>query len=114
MNVITRSVVINYLLVFTLSLAISVALLLFMGASLDLPKDVGVAEIVLMLPYLLPEAVRNAMQAAALFAACSGLRTAQRGKRNPGPQFVGGLPLENHPAGGGAGGLDEPGLRVAL
>ena len=71
MNVITRSVVINYLLVFGLSLAISVALLLFVGASLDLPKDVGVTEILLMLPYLLPEAVRNAMQAAALFAACS-------------------------------------------
>ncbi len=71
MNVITRSVLIDFLLVFVLSLAILVALLLFVGASLDLPKDVGVAEIVLMLPYLLPEAVRNAMQAAALFAACS-------------------------------------------
>ena len=71
MNVLTRSVLIDYLLVFVLALAISVALLLFVGASLDLPKDVGVSEILLMLPYLLPEAVRNAMQAAALFAACS-------------------------------------------
>jgi lipopolysaccharide export system permease protein len=71
MNVLTRSVLIDYLLVFALALSISVGLLLFVGASLDLPKDVGVAEIVLMLPYLLPEAVRNSMQAAALFAACS-------------------------------------------
>jgi lipopolysaccharide export system permease protein len=71
MNVLTRSVLVDYLLVFGLSLVILVALLLFVGASLDLPKDVGVAEIVLMLPYLLPEAVRNAMQAATLFAACS-------------------------------------------
>jgi len=71
MNVLIRSVLIDYLLVFVLALSISVGLLLFVGASLDLPKDVGVAEIVLMLPYLLPEAVRNAMQAAALFAACS-------------------------------------------
>ncbi len=71
MNVLTRSILLDFLLVFSLALFISVALLLFVGASLDLPKDVGVAEIVLMLPYLLPEAVRNAMQAAALFAACS-------------------------------------------
>ena len=54
-----------------MALAISVGLMLFVGALLDLPKDVGVAEIVLMLPYLLPEAMCNAMQAAALFAACS-------------------------------------------
>ncbi|HEY1786419.1 MAG TPA: LptF/LptG family permease [Pirellulales bacterium] len=71
MNVITRSVLLDYLLVFAIALFISVGLLLFVGASLDLPKDVGAGEIVLMLPYLLPEAVRNAMQAAALFAACS-------------------------------------------
>jgi lipopolysaccharide export system permease protein len=71
MHVLTRSIVIDYLLVFLLTLAIMVALLLFVGATLDLPKDVGLSEIVLMLPYLLPEATRNAMQAAALFAACS-------------------------------------------
>ncbi len=43
MHVITRSIVIDYLLVFALALVILVFLLLFVGASLDLPKDVGVS-----------------------------------------------------------------------
>ena len=71
MQKIARYILADYLLVFALALLVLVGLLLFVGAMLDLPKDIGAAEMLLMLPYLLPEAIRNAMQAAALFAACS-------------------------------------------
>ncbi len=71
MQSVVRYVLFDYLLVFFIALVIAVGLLLFVGATLDLPPDIGAAEILLMLPYLVPEATRNAMQAAALFAACS-------------------------------------------
>jgi lipopolysaccharide export system permease protein len=71
MQSVVRYVLFDYLLVFFIALVITAGLMLFVGATLDLPQDIGAAEIVLMMPYLVPEAVRNAMQAAALFAACS-------------------------------------------
>jgi lipopolysaccharide export system permease protein len=71
MQLVSRYVLLDFLLVFAVSLAVSAGLMLFVGATLDLPRDVGAAEIRLMLPFLLPEAIRNALQASALFAACS-------------------------------------------
>jgi lipopolysaccharide export system permease protein len=70
MQSVVRYVLFDYLLVFVIALVVAAALLLFVGAMLDLPPDIGAAEILLMLPYLAPEAIRNAMQTAALFAAC--------------------------------------------
>ena len=52
--------------------------------SLDLPKDVGVAEIVLMLPYLLPEAVAQRDASGGVVRRLFGVWAAQRGKRNSG------------------------------
>jgi lipopolysaccharide export system permease protein len=71
MQRIVRYVLADYLLVFVIALVVTTGLMLFVGATLDLPPDIGGEEIVQMLPFLVPEAVRNAMQAAALFAACS-------------------------------------------
>lgn len=71
MQIIARYVLLDYLLVFFIALVVAAGLLLFVGAMLDLPPDIGGAEMLLMMPYLVPEAIRNAMQAAALFAACS-------------------------------------------
>jgi lipopolysaccharide export system permease protein len=72
MPVLTRHVLAELLRVFSVTLAIVTAIFLFAGIVIDLmPRDLGALQIARLMPFLLPEALRNSTQAAALFAVCS-------------------------------------------
>lgn len=71
MHILARSMLTELAQVFLLAVAVVTPVMLLVGVAFDLPREFGAWQIVMVLPYLLPEALRNSMQAAALFAACS-------------------------------------------
>jgi lipopolysaccharide export system permease protein len=71
MTTLTRYYVKELLKVFTVTLVIITMFMLWVGITFNLPEELKGLRIAQVLPFLLPEAVRNALQAASLFAACS-------------------------------------------
>lgn len=72
MQILTRYILAELLKTFVLALCVLTLLMLLFAVVMDLlPRGVDAALIVKLLPYLLPEAVRNAAQGALLLAACS-------------------------------------------
>lgn len=71
MSILTRYYVKELLKVFSLTLGILTVFMLWIAITFELPEDLKSIRLVWVLPFLTPEAVRNALQAASLFAACS-------------------------------------------
>jgi lipopolysaccharide export system permease protein len=71
MSILTRYYVKELLKVFTLTLCLLTVFMLWIAITFELPEDLKSIRLVWVLPFLLPEAVRNALQAASLFAACT-------------------------------------------
>ncbi|MGE0609381.1 MAG: LptF/LptG family permease [Pirellulales bacterium] len=72
MTTLIRYLLWELLKTFVMALSVLTVLMLFFAVMTDLkPKDLGFAEILKILPFLLPEAVRNAAQGATLYAVCA-------------------------------------------
>lgn len=71
MSILTRYYVQELLKVFCLTLGLLTVFMLWIAVTFELPEDLKSLRIFWVLPFLTPEAVRNALQAASLFAACT-------------------------------------------
>lgn len=71
MSILTRYYVKELLKVFSLTLSLLTLFMLWIAVTFELPEDLKSLRIFWVLPFLTPEAVRNALQAASLFAACT-------------------------------------------
>lgn len=72
MPTLTRYLLLELLKAFVVVLTVLTLLVLFFGVMTELwPKDVGAAQIVKIIPFMLPESMRNAAQGAILYAMCA-------------------------------------------